>query len=193
MVQATIRIRGILPFRSGNQPLFVVDGVPLSGGSASPGGNGANYGNDGGNPLSFINPNDIANMEILKDASATAIYGSRGANGVVLISTKQGKSGVPTVDVSASAGVSNVLKKLEVLDPSEFRQALKDYSQNSGDYGGNVDAFDAITRTGIYQNYNVAVGGGTENARYRISAGYLDQQGVYRKLQAEEANGKLNQ
>jgi TonB-dependent starch-binding outer membrane protein SusC len=79
----TVRIRGTSSIRSGNQPLYVVDGVPLSGGSARPGGNGSAYGNDAGNPLNFINPNDIANMEILKDASATAIYGSRGANGVI--------------------------------------------------------------------------------------------------------------
>ena len=85
----TVRIRGSSSIRSGNQPLFVVDGVPLSGGSARPGGNGAEYGNDGGNPLNFINPTDIASIEILKDASATAIYGSRGANGVILITTKK--------------------------------------------------------------------------------------------------------
>ena len=174
----TVRIRGSSSIRSGNQPLFVVDGVPLSGGSARPGGNGADYGNDGGNPLNFINPSDIASIEILKDASATAIYGSRGANGVILISTKRGKSGSPIVDVSASTSFSNVLKKLEVLDAGEYRQALKDYSISGGDFGGDVDAFDAITRTAITQNYNVAVGGGTENGRYRISAGYLNQQGV---------------
>ena len=174
----TVRIRGTSSIRSGNQPLFVVDGVPLSGGSARPGGNGADFGNDGGNPLNFINPNDIASMEILKDASATAIYGSRGANGVILITTKKGRSGAPTVDVSASVGASNVLKKLEVLDAGEYRQALKDYSITGGDFGGDVDAWDAITRTAITQNYNVAVGGGTENGRYRISAGYLNQQGV---------------
>jgi iron complex outermembrane receptor protein len=174
----TVRIRGSSSIRSGNQPLFVVDGVPLSGGSARPGANGGEYGNDGGNPLSFINPTDIASMEILKDASATAIYGSRGANGVILITTKRGRSGAPIVDVSASVGFSNVLKKLEVLDAGEYRQALKDYSITGGDFGGDVDAWDAITRTAITQNYNVAVGGGTENARYRISAGYLNQQGV---------------
>jgi iron complex outermembrane receptor protein len=174
----TVRIRGSSSIRSGNQPLFVVDGVPLSGGSARPGGNGADYGNDGGNPLNFINPSDIASIEILKDASATAIYGSRGANGVILITTKRGKSGAPVVDVSASTSFSNVLKKLEVLDASEYRQALKDYSITGGDFGGNVDAFDEITRTAVTQNYNVAVGGGTENGRYRISAGYLNQQGV---------------
>ena len=174
----TVRIRGSSSIRSGNQPLFVVDGVPLSGGSARPGGNGGDFGNDGGNPLNFINPSDIASIEILKDASATAIYGSRGANGVILISTKRGRSGAPTVDVSASTGISSVLKKLEVLNASEYRQALKDYSITGGDFGGDVDAFDAITRTAITQNYNVAVGGGTENGRYRISAGYLNQQGV---------------
>jgi iron complex outermembrane receptor protein len=174
----TVRIRGSSSIRSGNQPLFVVDGVPLSGGSARPGGNGAEYGNDGGNPLNFINPTDIASIEILKDASATAIYGSRGANGVILITTKKGKSGIPILEASASVGFSNVMKKLEVLDAGEYRQALKDYSITGGDFGGDVDAWDAITRTAITQNYNVAVGGGNENARYRISAGYLNQQGV---------------
>lgn len=174
----TVRIRGSSSIRSGNQPLFVVDGVPLSGGSARPGGNGADYSNDGGNPLTFINPTDIASIEILKDASATAIYGSRGANGVILITTKKGKSGAPTVDVSASVGISNVAKKLEVLNAGEYRQALSSYNISGGDFGGNVDAFDAITRTAITQNYNVAVGGGNENARYRISAGYLNQEGV---------------
>ena len=89
----TIRIRGSSSIRSGNQPLFVLDGVPLSGGSARPGGAGNSSANDGGNPLNYMNPNDIASIEILKDASATAIYGSRGANGVILIATKRGKSG----------------------------------------------------------------------------------------------------
>ena len=89
-----------------------------------------NIGNDGGNPLNYFNPNDIASMEILKDASATAIYGSRGANGVIIITTKRGKTGVPQVDANASVGLSNVLKKLEVLDANEYRQALKDYGYN---------------------------------------------------------------
>ncbi|HET9433959.1 MAG TPA: TonB-dependent receptor plug domain-containing protein, partial [Chitinophagaceae bacterium] len=79
----TVRIRGSSSIRSGNQPLFVVDGVPLAGGSARPGSQGGEFGSDGGNPLNYLNPNDISSMEILKDASATAIYGSRGANGVI--------------------------------------------------------------------------------------------------------------
>lgn len=174
----TVRIRGSSSIRSGNQPLFVVDGVPLSGGSARPGGGGGGFANDGGNPLNFINPTDIAGIEILKDASATAIYGSRGANGVVLITTKRGKAGVPQIDVTGSTSISNVAKRLEVLDGNQYRSALKDYNIAGGDFGGNVNAFDEITRTSITQNYSVAVGGGTEDGRYRISAGYLDQQGI---------------
>jgi len=174
----TVRIRGASSIRSGNQPLFVVDGVPLSGGSARPGGSGGQFGNDAGNPLNFINPNDIASIEILKDASATAIYGSRGANGVVIITTKHGQSGAPRVEASASVGVSDVAKKLEVLNADEYRQALKDYNLTTGDFGSSTNAWDAISRTALTQNYNVAASGGNENGRYRVSAGVLDQQGV---------------
>lgn len=187
----TIRIRGSSSIRSGNQPLFVIDGVPLSGGSARPGGQGGGFGNDGGNPLNYINPNDIANIEILKDASATAIYGSRGANGVVLITTKRGKSGIPQLDVNASAGVSNVLKKLEVLSADEYRAALKDYGLTSGDFGGSVNAFDEITRTALTQNYGVALGGGTDNGRYRISVGYLDQKGIIETSELKKITANL--
>ncbi|HSU50726.1 MAG TPA: SusC/RagA family TonB-linked outer membrane protein [Segetibacter sp.] len=188
----TVRIRGASSIRSGNQPLFVVDGVPLSGGSARPGGSGAGaFGNDPGNPLNFINPNDISGIEILKDASATAIYGSRGANGVVIISTKRGKSGVPQVDASASTSVSSLIKTLKVLNADEYRAALKDYGITSGDFGGNVNAFDAITRKGITQNYSVAIGGGTENGRYRISAGYLDQQGIIKTSNLKKLTANL--
>ncbi|MCW3113900.1 MAG: SusC/RagA family TonB-linked outer membrane protein, partial [Segetibacter sp.] len=188
----TVRIRGASSIRSGNQPLFVVDGVPLSGGSARPGGSGAGaFGSDAGNPLNFINPSDIASIEILKDASATAIYGSRGANGVVIISTKRGKSGTPQVDVNASTSVSNLLKKLEVLSADEYRQTLKDYGQTGGDFGKSEDAFKAITRSAITQNYSVAVGGGTENGRYRISAGYLDQQGIIKTSNLKKFTANL--
>lgn len=188
----TIRVRGSSSIRSGNQPLFVIDGIPLSGGSSRPGtGGGGNYGSDGGNPLNFINPNDIESMEILKDASATAIYGSRGANGVIIITTKRGKSGAPQLDANASVGLSNVLKKLEVLNGDEYRKALQDYSLSSGDYGGNEDAWDAITRTAVTQNYNTAVSGGTENGRYRISAGYLNQEGVIETSQLKKLTASL--
>lgn len=183
--EVTIRIRGNNSVRAGNQPLIVVDGVPLDGRSARPGLGGLSGGlNDlpGANPLQFINPADIASMDILKDASAAAIYGSRGANGVILITTKRGLSGAPKVEFNLQAGVSNVMKKLEVLDAATYRQALTKYAVgNANDFGGNADAFDAITRSGVFQNYTAAVSGGNENGRYRASFGYFDQQGIVRK------------
>lgn len=178
----TVRIRGASSIRSGNQPLFVVDGVPLSGGDARPGFSGGGIGNTpAANPLNFMNPNDIASIEVLKDASATAIYGSRGSNGVVLITTKRGHSGAPVIDFNASAGVSNIMKRLEVLSGDEYRVALKQYNQTAGDFGTSVDALDAVLQTAITQNYNVAIGGGSENGRYRISGGYLNQEGIVKE------------
>ncbi|HRI21256.1 MAG TPA: SusC/RagA family TonB-linked outer membrane protein, partial [Panacibacter sp.] len=176
----TIRIRGTSSIRSGNSPLYVVDGVPLSGGSSRPGAQagGELAGNDGGNPLTFINPADIASMDVLKDASATAIYGSRGANGVIIITTKRGKAGIPQLTINAATGFGNLMKKLEVLSGDEYRKALSDYGLTGGDYGSSVDAFDAITRTAITQNHNFSLTGGTEAARFRFSAGFLDQQSI---------------
>jgi TonB-linked SusC/RagA family outer membrane protein len=192
---ATVRIRGNSSIRAGNNPLFVLDGIPLSGSSARPGGSGG-FGSDGGNPLAYLNPSDIASMDILKDASATAIYGSRGANGVVIITTKRGASGAPTVNINASGGVSSLLRRPEVLSPDEFRQAAKYYSPNadpaSYDFGGNVNAFDEITRTAPVQNYSAAVTGGTDNGKYRISAGYMDQKGIIRNSDLKKYTASLN-
>src|SRR5690606_17920750 len=123
-----------------------------------PGGS-SGFGSDAGNPLSYLNPADIASIDILKDASATAIYGSRGANGVVIINTKRGLAGDPTINVSTSLGISSLLRKPEVLNADQFREALHVYTPNdeeTADLGGNVNAFDAITRTGITQNHNVS-------------------------------------
>ncbi|MFZ9300341.1 MAG: SusC/RagA family TonB-linked outer membrane protein [Chitinophagaceae bacterium] len=178
---STIRIRGISSIRSGNTPLIVVDGIPLSNSSSQPGLDNAFGGAQGDNPLNFINPNDIASMDVLKDASATAIFGSRGANGVIVITTKKGSSGAPKIEFNAQTGASSLLKRIDVLDATAFRAALKTYGLTSGDYGGNVDALDAILRTGYTQNYNMAISGGNENGRYRISAGYLDQQGIIKE------------
>lgn len=192
----TIRIRGASSIRAGNQPLFVLDGVPLDNSSARPGvgadlGFGSSFQTT--NPLNFINSIDIASIDVLKDASAAAIYGSRGANGVVLITTKKGQTGPPKIELSASAGVSQVMKRLEVLNAQEFRSALTKYNLgNANDAGGDVDAFDAITRTGKTQNYNVAVGTGNENGRYRFSLGYLNQEGVVRKTDLRKYTANLN-
>jgi TonB-dependent starch-binding outer membrane protein SusC len=123
---ATIRIRGTSSVRSGNNPLIVVDGVPLEGGSGRPGLNDIpGFGNaPGSNPLNFINPNDIESMDVLKDASASAIYGSRGANGVILITTKKAKAGLPVIEASYSIGVSNMARQIDILSGDEYRAAL---------------------------------------------------------------------
>ncbi len=192
---ATIKIRGNSTVTGSGQPLFVVDGVPLDGRSARPGVGDVGFGgsNPASNPLNFINPSDIVSIDILKDASATAIYGSRGAYGVVLITTKRGKSGEPKVDVSMSLGQASIMKRIEVLSASEFRQALTYYNVNSSiDKGGNVDALDAILRNATVQNYNVAISGGNESAKYRLSLGALDQEGIVRKSGIKKYTANLN-
>lgn len=188
----TVRIRGTSSIRSGNQPLYVIDGVPIAGESARPGGGGAGIGGSpGANPLNFINPNDIASIDVLKDASATAIFGSRGANGVILITTKRGQTGTPTVEASLTNGISNVMKRLEVLNAGEYRAALKNYGLTGGDFGADVDAFDAITRTAYTQNYNAAINGGNESGRYRLSISALDQEGIVRESALKKYTANL--
>ena len=192
---ATIKIRGNSTVTGSGQPLFVVDGVPLDGRSARPGAGDVGFGgsNPASNPLNFINPSDIVSIDILKDASATAIYGSRGAYGVVLITTKRGKSGEPKVDVSMSIGQASIMKRIEVLSAAEYRQALTYYGVNSSnDKGGNVNALDAILRNATVQNYNVAVSGGNESAKYRLSLGALDQEGIVRKSGIKKYTANLN-
>ena len=146
-----------------------------------------------GNPLNFLNPNDIASMEILKDASATAIYGSRAAYGVVLITTKRGASGQPKLDLGASYGISSLMRKIDILDAGEFRSALAYYGVSpANDKGADVDAMDAILSTANIQTYSAAVSGGNENAKYRISTSLLDQEGIVRKSDFKKYTVSLN-
>ena len=180
----TVKIRGASALTGSGQPLYVVDGVPLDGRSSRPGlGDfGAGGSNPGNNPLNFINPSDIASIDVLKDASATAIYGSRAAYGVVLITTKRGKTGDPKLEFNTSVGSSKIARRVKVLNPAQFREALTYYGLGTGgDKGSNVNALDAILRTGNIQNYNLGMSGGTENAKYRISLGVLNQEGIVRK------------
>lgn len=179
---ATIRIRGNSAVTGTGQPLYVVDGVPLDGRSARPGLNTAFGDSPDSNPLNFLNPADIESIDILKDASATAIYGSRGAYGVVIITTKRGKVGEPRLDVGISTGFSNIMRRVKVLNADQFRQALTYYgASKTNDRGQNNDPLGSILQTAPLQNYNVALSGGTENARYRLSLGYLNQDGIVRK------------
>ncbi len=190
----TIRVRGASSIRGGNQPLFVIDGVQLDNRNARPGAGIPDLGNTpDGNPLNFINPNDIASIEVLKDASAAAIYGSRGANGVVLITTKKGQSGAPKLDFNISYGTANILKKIKVLTGDEYRAGLAKFGLGpNNDYGSSVNGMDAISRTGKTLNTGVSMSGGNEYGRYRLSIGYLDQQGFIRKTDFSKINVALN-
>ncbi|MGJ1496076.1 SusC/RagA family TonB-linked outer membrane protein [Sphingobacterium spiritivorum] len=184
----TVRIRGNSSIRASNNPLFVLDGVPMSGNSPLPEGRGG-FSSDRGNPLTYLNPGDIASMDILKDASATAIYGSRGANGVVIITTKKGKTGSPEVSVGASTGISSMREYPDVLTAARFREALNYYTPSeaaNADFGAAEDAFKAITRNAVTQNYYADVSGGTEHGKYRLSGGYLNQNGIIKGSQLKK-------
>ncbi len=171
----TIKIRGNNSIRGLGNPLYVVDGVPLDGRNARPsvtlntGGFGTT---PDANPLLYINPYDIASFTILKDASATAIYGSRGANGVIEITTKKGSAGAPKIDLNTSWGANvGYMKKFDVLNASEFRSALQKYNlgSNNLDNGASVDALDEITQHTAIQNYNLAISAGNDNGKMRAS------------------------
>ncbi|MBI5913906.1 MAG: SusC/RagA family TonB-linked outer membrane protein [Bacteroidetes bacterium] len=188
----TVRIRGNSSIRAGNQPLFVLDGVQLTGNSTRPGTNVGETGNNGGsNPLTYLNPADIESIQVLKDASATAIYGSRGANGVIIITTKRGRTGAPSVSFNASLGASTILNKYDVLDGNEYRAALTEYGLTGGDYNDNVDAFDEILQTGLVQNHSVSISGGADAGTYRLSLGYLNQEGIIKNNDLKRISANL--
>ncbi|RZL14935.1 MAG: SusC/RagA family TonB-linked outer membrane protein, partial [Hymenobacter sp.] len=179
---STIKIRGNSAVTGTGQPLYVVDSVPLDGRSARPGLTTSFGDSPDSNPLNFLNPADIESIDILKDASATATYGSRGAYGVVIITTKRGKLGEAKLDVGVSGGFSNIMRKIKILDASQYREALAYYgAPATNDKGLNNDPLGAIMQTGPLQNYSIAMSGGSENSRYRLSLGYLDQKGIINK------------
>lgn len=182
-----IRIRGGNSVNASNEPLYVVDGfIYFKDAANNTTGIGAIEGSL--NPLATINPNDIESIEVLKDVSATAIYGSRGANGVILITTKKGKlgEGKAHINYHYTLGVSNVAKKLNLLNASEWAQYQKDYFSNKGGYtdeeiaalGKGTDWQDAVLRTAIQQSHELSINGGTEKNRYAFSANYTDQEGI---------------
>lgn len=192
-----IRIRGTSSVRGGNNPLFVVDGVPLSGGDVSAGGSaGAIGSSQASNPLNFLNPNDIASIDILKDASATAIYGSRGANGVVLITTKSGKSEKGVLDYSYGLSVSNISKRYDLLDAGEYLQAVADINgQAQADLQNNgavTDWQDEVFRTAFAHDHNLSYGAGSKEGSYRFSLSYLDQDGIVQNSNIKRYSARFN-
>lgn len=193
----TIRVRGGTSITASNDPLYVIDGVPIS---TSAGVNQSNIGSSTTdffdqepiNPLSNINPNDIESINILKDASATAIYGSRGANGVIMITTKKGKAGMRQLDYSFNLGISNVAKKLDVLTGDEYRNTVSELGLTLDDKGQNTDWQDVIFRTAVSQNHYISFMSGSENTSYRASAGYSNQNGVMEGSGMKSANARMN-
>lgn len=188
-------VRGRNSINANSGPYVVVDGVPIS---------------KSGGTLNDINPNDIESMEILKDASATAIYGTNGANGVILITTKRGSIGKPTIRYNGYIGFEDFTNKLDFCNGEQIIQRYKDYvSQNPGEtlFDGYVknqyesdnykngvtnDWIDAVSQTGIIQNHNVSVAGGAENVKYYVSADYTDQKGIIKGFNYKRYSVRTN-
>lgn len=189
-----LRIRGTSSIRSNNNPLFVVDGVPLSGGT-QPSSADVGFGTIADtNPLNFLNPSDIESINILKDASATAIYGSRGANGVVIITTKQGKGSTGIFELSSNVSVSSPANKYDLLDKEAFLDAVEQFGGDrvAQDYGANTDWQDYISRTSVSHKQNLSYSRGFPTASVRASLGYENQQGILEHSFMKRLTGKVN-
>ncbi|MEM0993753.1 MAG: TonB-dependent receptor [Bacteroidota bacterium] len=175
-----VTIRGAGSLRSGNSPLYVIDGVALSNEAITPGSTnlvGSSAGNTAAskNPLNFLNPDDIESIDVLKDASATAIYGSRGSNGVILITTKKGKAGEGKVSYNGYVGTSSIARKIDLV------------GIDSG-----TDWQDEVTRSALAHNHNLSYSGGSDRASYRASLSFLDQEGIIDKSQLKRYTARLN-
>lgn len=222
----SITIRGALSPNGGNEPLYVIDGVPLSTvGAANSGKTGSGGGNNiegvDRSPLASINPNDILSIEILKDASAAAIYGAAAANGVILISTKRGTSGDPTISFSTSYSTQSLATKIKPLNAQDFMNysnlAVKEdylFDNRYAPYGPNqvpanawpvnftpaqiaagtesYNHFDNIFRTGAISDNNVSVSGGNDKTKYFSSFSYLDQKSLLRTTDFSRFSGRIN-
>ena len=184
-----IRIRGVASLNAGGQPLFVVDGVPL---------NDGDYSNDQGgvplNPLQDINPNDIESMTVLKDAAAAAIYGSRGGNGVILITTKKGKAGTNVVNFNYYTGWSEPTNLYDMTDAAQYRQYRID-ALGADPATLSEDGFDwqeAVLQTGRINNYDASMSGGSDKTQYYLAGTFLDQSNYVIGNEFNRISGRLN-
>ncbi len=178
----SITIRGPGGVRTGSTPLFVLDGIPLDNSSTG----GAT------NPLNFLNPQDIEAIDVLKDASATAIYGARGANGVILITTKKGKAGAVSLSLSSNIGISNVARALPLFTADEFRKNVAAVGGVVDDLRANTDWQSEIMRQATTQDHNLSFGGGTEKLTYYGSVGVQNQEGVLKNNSLKRYTGRFN-
>ena len=172
--QASIQIRGVSSRSAGLGPLIVIDGVP------------------GGN-LTNINPNDIASFDILKDGAASAIYGTRGSNGVILVTTKKGsKDGNTHTSYSGTFAWDKIVKELDMMNAQEYRDVRLGWGDRGVNLGGNIDWLDAVSRTGFTMQHTLTVSGGNERSNYRVSADYRDANGVDLRSNREEYGARAS-
>ena len=178
-----IIIRGVGSLRSGTTPLFVVDGFVIDNSSIGL----------ASNPLNFINPQDIASIDVLKDASSAAIYGARAANGVIVITTKKGKAGKTEMNLSVSTAFSTIANPMDVFGANEFRSQVAAVGGLLVDGGANTDWQDELTRTGISKNVNFSMSGGaSDKFSYFVSVGKDDQEGTFNNSTLERYSGRVN-
>lgn len=206
----TMNIRGQTSLSASSEPLYVIDGVPIISEDLS----GLFSGGQATNSLADLNPNDIASIEVLKDASATAIYGSRGANGVVLITTKRGEAGQSRIGFNMYTGFQNITNKIDMMSSQEFLNLMNDAAlQDNRDLGTNYSEthvsdiwgydpndpdiqntrwYDEIFRTSAVSNYELTASGGTDHTRYFTSLSYFDQEGVQLGTGFERISARVN-
>jgi TonB-dependent starch-binding outer membrane protein SusC len=182
----SVRVRGANSLISGSEPLYVIDGLPIYPDNSAFGTNGNRQ---AGNAMASLNPNEIESLEVLKDASATSIYGSRGANGVVLITTKRGKEGPSVVTMESSFSTQSIARDVDMLKAADFGRYLNtlDISQGGSPrytedqinaFGNGTDWMDAILRTGSIWNNQLTVSGGNSDSRFAVMGNYMDNQGI---------------
>lgn len=185
---AQIRLRGGTSINAGNEPLFVIDGVPID---------NSNGFSSSRNPLNSINPSDIQDITVLKDASATAIYGSRGANGVIIINTKRGitgKKGLQDISFNSYISMSSIDKTYEVLSAEEFKNYVTQNANSRLSMLGNANTNwqDEIYRTAISHSQDLSITGGAEKMGYRLSLGYQSQEGIIKSSSTERISSALS-
>lgn len=187
-----VRVRGSTSISATNQPLYVIDGVPLISGNFSQIG----VGGQDLNALADLNPNDIESINVLKDASTAAIYGSRGANGVVLITTKSGKAGKTKVDFNASWGYQEPIKLIPMVDSAQYRDFLGEIYGNRnfflGGFQGDTYWQDLVFNEGSMQDYSVGISGGDAKTRFYAGLSYHDNQGIIESSRFQRYSARLN-
>ena len=194
----TVRVRGPNSVSSGSEPLYVIDGIPIYSDNEASGSGGDRVSS---NALAAINPSDIESMEILKDASGTAIYGSRGSNGVILITTKRGKAGITKIDYEGSQSFLTVAKKLDMMNGTQYagyqnlRAASRGQSapfSNPSQFGQGVNWQDQILRTGSIMNHQLSFSGGSEKTQFLVSGGYFKENGIVKSTDFERFSLRVN-